>query len=1342
MSRPLQIVLALVALSVSARVDAQRVTSVNGEPVDGEAGSSNDSGETTEGTNSDGSAQDGTVQGDNVQNGTQQQGTYENGTPWADTEASLPSFLDTTDVRMEDTRPPPSSDQVAALRAMEQELERFESTAIAYRDTVVSLVRREYLRQRRGRSQWYDRQIREETRELIEARQRAIEELERFIARYPDDPTYTPDAMFRLGELYFERSAREFQENYDSAQARIDAGEEGVELPLQQDYTPTVELYQRLINNFPNYERRDGVLYLIGYCLNEAGKYEEALLAWRNLVCANRYTYSPEEFAAAQLAEAEAEAQAEANAQEESPLANVSAEEAVEAVAFVNPYAECQPVMEDAEFVSETWFRIGEYHFDDYGVDNTLDLAIAAYQHILEEPEDRNYNLALYKVAWAYYRDFRYPEAIEAFGQLVQWSDDEEARSGRAGSQLRPEAIEYLGITFAYDDWNENFITDEQEGLPRGIERIQDPELLPQDRTWTAEVYFQLGSVYFEEAKYPQAIEVWELALERWPNSPKAPEITANIARAYRMYNNMEAEIQANASLAQYMEGSDWWNANMDNPAEQRNAERLAEAALIETAIQQHQTAQNERRQCVEMVQGGVDGALELCASAQANYQQAADAYRAYLERYPNNPQAYELRYNLADALYWSENYEEAATEYAAVRDSNLDDVHLAESARRVVESLERIIEAAEAEGAVTRRTEPPEMQGTPPQMRAVEMPELVQRLAQARELYTARVSEEQDSEGVRATYEYNNAVLLYLYGYWPHAKTRFESILSERCTGPYANDTGRVAWESLRQMAIAEGNDGEIERLANELLERGCTFDPSQDRCPSGPELRTFCADPANGNSNCCAALDDRVAIEFRRGVQLYDEANAMEEGPERMAQYERAASMLLQAANENPGHEQTPLALEMVATALENTQRFDTARQMYQRIIDEVGPQTSEDPARQRSLDAIVANAYFQVGRNAKRGFEFDEAVENYRVLIDSRRFARSEDERVQRFRRAALMNTAILMEQLQRYGEAIQYYNDVIESPTSEPEDRRDAAYRIAEIAFNRGQWTLAVRQMRSFISRFESNPESAELVVQAYWRIAEARREARQTREYPGALQDVVQAFARSRQPVGSLAAEYAANARFLLADREFESMERFEISVGNPRVLEDYLQSLNSQIDQGSERANELKQGYDEVPPYQRPAWSVAALVQQGRLYEIVGNAILNAPVPFVLPRELAEQLRGQRLDQATRDELQYVIEDQVRMVLDERTRPIECLAVARYALAARAARVANMDTEYTRTAIDRLQAYGDERIAECIAEAQSNDSTFEAYTAGEFARAPRGQTRSIEGGIAPPSLEN
>ncbi len=1262
-------------------------------------------------------------------------------------EVPLPSFLDTTDRRIVDERPPPSPEQIEALREMEAEVERYRNTGGAYRGTVVSLLRREYLRQRRGRDQWYGRQIREEERLLDEARERAIRQFERFIRRYPDDPTYTPDAMFRLGELYYERSAIDFQRQYDEAQARRDAGEE-VELPETPDFNPTIELYRRLVRDFPSYRRLDGVYYLIGYCLNEMGRPEEARDAWLALVCANRYTYDPDRLAREAEAETETATEGEdTDGQEareaEHPALTLdgSGEEGEAVGVFADPYTDCRPISEEAQFLSETWFRIGEYHFDDYADPHALDLAIAAYNKILEDPEDRNYNLALYKVAWAYYRASRYPEAIRHFGMLVQWSDEQRRRTGEAGSQLRPEAIQYLGIAFAYDDWNENGLPDTVDGMPDGIARVQDPNLLPQDREWTPEVYFQLGQVYFDEAKYPEAVRIWRLALSRWPNHHMAPEITNQIAIAHQRNNEFEAAIAARSELAQFLPGGSWSQENLDHPAEQRRAEELAENALIATAIHEHTTAQRERRHSVELANAGdAAGALERFEVAKQHYQRAAAAYREYLRRYPNNPQAYELQYNLADALYWSGNYEEAAREYAAVRDSNLDDAHLSEAARRVVESLKAIVDAAVENGSLQIRQEPPTPVGNPPRVQPEPMPELLQRLAQARELYLARVSDAQDTEGVRAAYDYNNAVLLYQYGYWPQAKERFQRIFEERCSGPYADATGQIAWESMLNMAEALQDTEESRRLATALAERQCTFSPDGASCPSGEELRNFCSQDENQDAPCCRAREVTNTLAYRDAMEVFERAGNAQ-GQERLQLFERAATMLINAVNRTPENRQAPLALEFAARALEETQRFDSARQIYQRIIDEVATRRSDDPAEQQSLDRIVANAYFRVAYNANRGFEFEEAVRNYRVLVDSPRFRSSADERIKEYRRDALVNTAIIYERLQRYDEAVRYYRQITQSPDAPAELKRTAAYRIAEIAYNRRDWNRTVRDMRAFIRTYQRDPAAGELVVQAHWRIAEARKALRQRRDYQNALRDVVQGFARSGQPPGSLAAEYAAHAAFILADDGSDEFERFAIREGRPRTLEDYVQSLTRQIDDGAREAQGFVDAYNSVPPYRRPRWTIAAYVQQGRIYELLARAILNAPVPFVLPAAMQQQLRGRRINRDTREEIRIVIEDTVRQVLDQKTRPIECFAVARYALAARAARVGSIDDDYTRAAIDRLQAYGDERIAECIAEAQARDNTFQAYQPGEFSRAPRGQIMSIEPGITPPALD-
>jgi len=284
--------------------------------------------------------------------------------PWEGADdVTLPPFLRDTGKRIVDERPPPTEQQLEALRQLEEEVDRFTETGEAFRSTVTSLVRRQYLQQRRARDRWYGERLETEERAFREAREDSIRVFEDFIRRYPNHAKYTPDAMFRLGELYFERSAVAFQTLYDDAQAAREAGDLTAEdnLPTSPDFTATVALYKTLARRFPDYERSDGVYYLIGYTLNEMGRPEEAVAAWLALVCSNKYRYNPDWRPPPPDASLAAQAKYPALRLDGRPLG------ALVGGTFVDPYESCQPITPQARFVSETWFRVGEHHFDDFG---------------------------------------------------------------------------------------------------------------------------------------------------------------------------------------------------------------------------------------------------------------------------------------------------------------------------------------------------------------------------------------------------------------------------------------------------------------------------------------------------------------------------------------------------------------------------------------------------------------------------------------------------------------------------------------------------------------------------------------------------------------------------------------------------------------------------------------------------------------------------------------------------------------------------------------------------------------------------------------------------------------
>src|SRR5699024_1518320 len=113
-----------------------------------------------------------------------------------------PDFLKMLPFSTEDGRPAPTVEAQRALDEMTGAASHVVAAGEAYQGVVQAISKRSLRRRIRDRMRYFDRKLDQEHVALEWSRDQAIARLEHFIARYPKDPKYTPDTMFRLGELY------------------------------------------------------------------------------------------------------------------------------------------------------------------------------------------------------------------------------------------------------------------------------------------------------------------------------------------------------------------------------------------------------------------------------------------------------------------------------------------------------------------------------------------------------------------------------------------------------------------------------------------------------------------------------------------------------------------------------------------------------------------------------------------------------------------------------------------------------------------------------------------------------------------------------------------------------------------------------------------------------------------------------------------------------------------------------------------------------------------------------------------------------------------------------------
>jgi len=1057
----------------------------------------------------------------------------------------------------------------AELDQLQAEVERFSAAADDYRTTLNRVVRGKYEARRQQVVGSFSAQISELERAERSRRVAAITLFEDFLRRYPSSARWTPDAIFRLAELYFEQSNDDYllaQERYEAELGKLERKEIAVApAPPRQDYSRTVALHQRLIAEWPTYRFIDGAYYLLGFCLAEMGELQlgnQALLA---LVCRNKYE-PPVRYA---------------------PSAGEPAPTLAPAKVDGKDYTDCRPLAPTSRFNPEAWVRIGEYHFDE----NELTAAITAYRKVIDLGPKGNayYDEALYKLAWTYYRADRFPDAIKNFDELVLFADRELERTGKAGSEMRPEAIQYLGISFAEEDWN----GDQQADAENGLQRIDAVYRGREAQRHVYEVYRRLAEIYFDTTKYEDAIKVYKVLLERWPNQADNPEVQERTITALERLRQFDQAIREREEFTRlFGKGSEWEKINRNNPEALKRAREYDEQALIFAAVSHHKEGQRLRNL------GIASKDVETLRKAGEEYDVAAAAYAKYLDRFPHSKNSYEVRFSYASCLFYAQRFPEAAVQYAEVRDSNLDDRYQEDAAFSVTKAWEQQVQVLADKKELS---EPALPTAQTVEFKATPLPEAFQRWQAALDAYVALLPKSPKAPRLA----YKAAEIAYRFGQFPDARKRFGVLYDQYCGDAMALNAGQAVLVTFQ----LEKNLDEMQSWATKL---------SSGKC--GGDARA--GDVATGAQKLLVGIKfKRAETLFKRADELHKAGRTQEAAP----LFDQAAVAYLALVESNPESSDADKALFNAAVAYEKSMRFESATGIYEQLWQKY--QASE----------LAGDALWRSAENYKRFFEFKKAVDSYLIMADAPRFA-GDPHRVD-----ALYNAAAILENDQDYGRAAQLFLRYA-AQVGKPQEAAESYFRAGMIYGKMGSFDQMVKVLREFPRLYGAVPGQQMRAVEAVYRIAKNAETrgiaATASKYYKLTIQEYKQ---RGLQPASD-GAEYAAAATF-------QQLEGRLAEFLTAQVRSETIPTLIRRKTELQRRAAALRDDYDGVLAFKRARWTLAGMERRGVIFEHVAREVAKGfrelPVPQKVKRlgQDAVDMYMEQLDQALEREVRPVEEE-------------------------------------------------------------------------------------------------
>jgi tetratricopeptide (TPR) repeat protein len=285
----------------------------------------------------------------------------------------------------------------------------------------------------------------------------------------------------------------------------------------------------------------------------------------------------------------------------------------------------------ESGWVPDAYVMIGEHYFDD----NNAYKALLAYQKASAYKNSDKYPFALYKLAWCYYNVGEYGKSIDTMKAVVQYSMSAEAGESRSNLQLQDEALKDL-VRFFAD-------AGEMDEAYAYFNKLGKKELI-------RSMLKRLASTYFEQGKFEECIQTYRRLISEAPDAPEAPEYQNEIISAYtKIGRKKEILAEVERMRKTYGKGSAWAQKNASDPEAIQDAANYLEKNLRTVAKTYHEEAR------------------KLGPAGKESYQLAYNAYKVYVEEFPDGKNAYDMHYGFGELLYEIKRFDQAYDEYMTV---------------------------------------------------------------------------------------------------------------------------------------------------------------------------------------------------------------------------------------------------------------------------------------------------------------------------------------------------------------------------------------------------------------------------------------------------------------------------------------------------------------------------------------------------------------------------------------------------------------------------------------------------------------------------------------------------